>query len=306
MDPWRTRLFLNKLDERIVPDATPLAPPPAAAALSSPADPDLTTCNNSYLFTPPASPGSPDLAPDGGNNAYVTGTAGVASYDFGGDGTGNNAYLVTGGPSSGPSGFLSDPGTSNNSYTPGDGSGNNSNGTTTTAVGDNAHTSGSGVSTYDFGDGSGSGTSDTSFSIPTPPPTPAGPPPWLFPTRQEAIDRNKNSKTKLNELTEVVAGLMLDLIINEREQLFADKDSKDLTLTPAERAAATLELSGLKKKHSELAGSLREAVNEYKEVESDLKKFNQNLNFSVDIEPYNELPEGYLKYAPPISPKKIL
>ncbi len=140
MDPWKTKLFLDALDDRIVPDATPLA------------DPDLSgTGNNAYVTgtAPVASydfgngTGSGNNAYDPatssvGNNAYTSGS-GVSSFDFGsGSGTGNNSY--TSSSSGSGSGFLSDPGTGNNSYT---------------------HGSGSGVSTYDFG--SGSGTSNNAY-----------------------------------------------------------------------------------------------------------------------------------------------
>ncbi len=102
MTPWRTRLFLNPLDERIVPDATPLGgdggtgnnayvatsgPGVSTGFLSAPG-----TGNNAYDPAMSGVGNNADTSASGvvssdfggiGNNSYGTGTAGIASYDFG-------------------------------------------------------------------------------------------------------------------------------------------------------------------------------------------------------------------------------
>ena len=73
MDPWRTRLFLDALDERIVPDATPV----------------VTFADG---HTSGAVVAGFDLG-GSGNNAYVpTGDPGSISGFLNDPGMGNNAY----------------------------------------------------------------------------------------------------------------------------------------------------------------------------------------------------------------------
>ena len=125
---WRTRLFLDTLDERIVPDAMPSAPDHSHDVITYPdghtsgavvASFDLGgTSNNAYVLV--GNPGgSSGFLSDPGttNNSYTLSgsTTDPTLWNTGG-GTGNNSYVAMSNSTSSPSGFLSDPGTSNNAY----------------------------------------------------------------------------------------------------------------------------------------------------------------------------------------------
>ncbi len=137
----------------------------------------------------------------------------------------------------------------------------------------------------------------TGYSIPTSP-APAGPPSGLYPTRQEALDHNNKSIDEMNALSDKARDLMLDLVVNEFNQSSAEKRSKDLRLSAAERAAAAKELEALKKEHGELADNLRDVVYEYNRMKRELKEYNRLPYYTDEPKPLEMLPEGYEKYVP--------
>ncbi len=108
-------------------------------------------------------------------NASVTGTAGVASFDFGG--SGNNSYTPGGSGSGSGSGFLSDPGTGNNSYSLGSGSGSGSSSPGDAYV-DSAAPAGDGPA-FDVGLFAGSGPSNLDLVTPGVPNSGVNPGVWF-------------------------------------------------------------------------------------------------------------------------------
>ncbi len=142
------------------------------------------------------------------------------------------------------------------------------------------------------------------YSVPTPPAQPV-PPPDVLPTRQETLDQSNKLIDEMNDLSDTAKSLMIELLINERNQRIADKQSENPDLSAADRAAAKKESEMLKKQHGELVDKLKDAVDAYKRLERELMRVNLFTRYDIETKELNELPDGYGKYVPPVDPRTI-